>query len=205
MWSGAAPGSECPIDRLAGSYSGLLGGGGENGNLHDCELGNELNANFDPSTRMFVFVDCSFCGGFSDSLTAVSGTIPDGSVPVSSGIPAQNRIVMTGCAITTECFGSSPSSNGGVSYYHLRRVLSGADGLTCDGWTVPGFPTYQGVDAPVQDPLFNEPDGRCTASEWFFGAVFSAYDTLDEIGIQQQFRIKYGFDSLADDILIREE
>jgi hypothetical protein len=63
----------------------------------------------------------------------------------------------------------------------------------------------QGFDIPVQDPLLNEPDGRCTASEWFFGAVWSAYDTLDEIGIQQQFRIKYGFDSLDDDILIREE
>ena len=198
---GAGVLSECPADRVAGSLSGLKGGDGETGDFFDCELGDALNAHFAPTTRMFVFNDCSFCGGFSDSITAASGTVPDGSVPRSSGIPAPNRIVMTGCAITTECFGSSPASNGGVSYYHLANVMEGGV-AACDGWTVPGFPTVYGLDIPVNDPLFNEPDGRCTASEWFFAAVNDAYEELDEIGIQQQFRIKYGFDSLDDDILI---
>jgi hypothetical protein len=109
---------------------------------------------------------------------------------------------MTGCAMTTECFGSSPASNGGVSYYHLRRVLS-AGVAACDGWTVPGFPTAYGLDVPVQGAPLKPPDGKCTATEWFFGAVNSAYQTLDEIAIQQQFRIKYGLPSLADDLLIR--
>jgi subtilisin family serine protease len=193
--------SECPVDRPAGSFSGLKGGGGESGDFYDCELGDALNTAFAPSTRMFVFVDCSVCGGFSDSLTAASGTIPDNSLPRSSGVPAPNRIVMTGCAMTTECFGSSPASNGGVSYHHLRNVMEGGV-AACDGWTVVGFPTFQGVDAPVQGAPLNAPDGKCTASEWFFGAVNSAYTELDEIAIQQQFRIKYGFASLADDILI---
>jgi cell division septation protein DedD len=193
-WTGGP--SECPIDRTTGSLAGLLGGGGETGELFDA-----LNANFKPSTRMFVFNDCSFCGGFSDSITAASGTVSDGSYPRPSGILGPNRIVMTGCAITTECFGSTPASNGGVSYYHLRNVME-AGVAECDGWTVPGFPTAYGLDVPVKDPAFNEPDGRCTASEWFFGAVWDAYEELDEIGIQQQFRIKYGFDSLDDDILI---
>jgi hypothetical protein len=197
-WTGGP--SECPIERADGSLSGLKGGDGESGDFFDCELGTALNAHFAPTTNMFVFNDCSFCGGFSDSLTAASGTIPDGSVPESSGIPAANRIVMTGCAITTECFGSSPAENGGVSYHHLREVLEGT--VECDGWTAPGFPGVSGFDVPVQDPLLNAPDGRCTASEWFFGAVWSAYSSGDVIGIQQQFRIKYGFASLDDDLLI---
>jgi hypothetical protein len=193
--------SECPVDRLAGSLSGLKSGNGETGDFYDCELGTALNTSFAPSTRMFVFVDCSVCGGFSDSLTAASGTIPDNSVPTSAGVVGTNRIVMTGCAMTTECFGSTPAENGGVSYYHLRNVME-AGVAACDGWTVPGFPTFYGLDVPVQGAPLNPPDGRCTGSEWFFGAVFDAYAELDEIAIQQQFRIKYGFDSLADDILI---
>jgi hypothetical protein len=192
--------SECATERVAGSFSGLKSGGGETGDFYDCELGDALNAHFKPTTRMYVFVDCSVCGGFSESLTAVSGTIPDNG-PVPAGVVAPNRIVMTGCAMTTECFGSSPASNGGVSYYHLRNVMEGGV-AACDGWTVPGFPTVYGLDVPVQGAPFNPPDGRCTASEWFFGAVQDAYDELDEIGIQQQFRIKYGFSSLAQDILI---
>ena len=197
-WTGGP--SECPVERADGSLSGLKAGDGETGEFFDCELGEELNQNFAPTTRMFIFNDCSFCGGFSDSLTAASGTIPDGSVPESSGIPAANRVVMTGCAITTECFGSSPAENGGVSYHHLRQVLEGT--VECDGWTAPGFPGVYGFDVPVQDELLNPKDGRCTASEWFFGAVWSAYSSQDVIGIQQQFRIKYGFDSLDDDLFI---
>ena len=200
-WTGGP--SECPIDRTAGSLAGLKATGGETGELFDCELGTALTTNFAPTTRMFVFVDCSFCGGFSDSITAASGTISDGSVPRSSGIPAANRIVMTGCAITTECFGSTPAENGGVSYHHLRNVMSGGV-AACDGWTVPGFPTAYGLDVPVQGPPVKALDGKCTASEWFFGAVWSAYSSVDVIGIQQQFRIKYGMPSLADDILILE-
>jgi hypothetical protein len=84
----------------------------------------------------------------------------------------------------------------------MRQVLEGE--IPCDGWTAPGFPTIQGFDVPVNEEAFNAPDGRCTASEWFFGAVWSAYTSFDVIGIQQQFRIKYGFDSLADDILITD-
>lgn len=199
MWTGALSGGACPATRVAGSFSGLKGGNGEDGSFYDCELGNELNNNFSEQTRMFVAVDCSFCGGFSDSITAASGTIPDGSVPSPSGILGPNRIVITGCAITTECFGSS-GDNGGVTYHHMRRVLEGA--VPCDGWTAPGFPIVQGFDVPVNGEPFNAPDGRCTASEWFFGAVQSAYTSFDLIGIQQQFRIKYGFDSLGDDLLI---
>lgn len=204
-WTGGP--SECPIERTYGSLSGLKAGGGETGDFFDCELGTELNQNFAPTTRMFIFNDCSFCGGFSDSLTAASGTVPDGSVPAPSGILGANRIVMTGCAITTECFGSGgPNSgtaaDGGVSYRHMRNVLEGEP--TCDGWTVPGFPTVEGIDLPVQGEPFRALDGRCTASEWFLGAVWSAYQTIDPIAIQQQFRIKYGMASLDDDILIFE-
>jgi len=191
---------ECPITRVAGSLSGLKSGGGESGDFYDCELGDALNANFAPTTRMFVMVDCSVCGGFSDSLTAASGTIPDGGVPESAGVVGPNRIVATGCAMTTECFGSDEAANGGVSYHHMREVLEQTNG--CDGWTAPGFPTVQGFDLPVRDELLNPRDGRCTASELFFGAVNDAYVTQDVIGIQQQFRIKYGFASLADDLLI---
>ena len=98
MWSGGLGGA-CPATRVAMSFASLKAGGGEDGFLDDCELGDELNDNFRPETRMFVAVDCSFCGGFSDSLTAASGTIPDGSTPSSSGIPAPNRVVITGCAV----------------------------------------------------------------------------------------------------------
>jgi serine protease AprX len=187
---------ECPVERVAGSYSGLKAGGGESGDFYDCELGDGLNDNFAPTTRMFVSVDCSVCGGFSDSVTAASGTVPDGSVPVSAGVVGPNRIVVTGCAMTTECFGSDAAENGGVSYHHFRNVSSIE---ACDGWTAPAFPTVQGVDLPTRD---RPTDGTCTASEWFFAAVNDAYVSQDELGIQQQFRIKYGFESLEDDILI---
>ena len=203
MWSGAIPeevaDQGCPATRVAGSFSGLKEGNGEDGSFFDCELGAALNNDFDPSTQMFVAVDCSFCGGFSDSVTAVSGTIPDGSVPTSSGVPGPNRVVITGCAITTECFGSSPAANGGVLYHHMSEVLEGS--VECDGWTAPGFPTVQGFDVPVNGEPFRALDGNCTGSEWFFAAVQSAYETRDEIGIQQQFRIKYGA-SLEEDPLI---
>jgi len=203
MWTGALTGGACPPTRVAGSFSGLGGGGGQDGDFYDCELGTELNNNFSSETRMFVAVDCSFCGGFSDSLTAASGTVPDGSVPSPSGILGPNRIVVTGCAITTECFGS-PAGGGGVTYRHMKRVL---DGLTpCDGWTAPGFPIVQGFDVPVNGAPFNPPDGVCTVSEWFFAAVWSAYNSSNindrAIGIQQQFRIKYGFATLAEDLVV---
>jgi serine protease AprX len=200
VWSGALPNSGCPPERLAGSFSALKAGGGQSGDLDDCELGNVLNSSFAPNTRMFVAVDCSFCGGFSDSLTAVSGTIPDDSIPVGAGVVGPNRIVMTGCAMTTECFGSDVAEDGAVSYHHMREVLEGT--VSCDGWTVPGFPDIEGFDVPVQGPPFRDLDGRCTASEWFFGAVWSAYTSGDVIGIQQQFRIKYRLPTLADDLLI---
>ena len=201
MWSGALGG--CDVDRVAGSMSALKAGGGEDGSLYDCELGAELNSSFAPTTRMFTAIDCSFCGGFSDSLTAASGTIPDGSVPTSSGIPGPNRIAITGCAITTECFGS-PAGGGGVLYRHMKKVIVGE--TACDGWTAPGFPTVQGFDVPVNGAPLNAPDGICTASEWFFASVWSAYNSTNvqdrAIGIQQQFRIKYGFPSLAEDLII---
>jgi hypothetical protein len=185
--------SACSAPR-PGSFAAMGGG-----NLYDCELGNAINANFAPHVRMFIFVDCSFCGGFSDSLTAASGTVPDGSLTASSGIPGPNRIVGTGCAITTECFGDNNA--GGVSYKHLTRALNNGVGF-CDGYTAPGFPMVQGINVPVTNTPFNPPDGRCTASEWFYSAVRSATVGLDPIAIQQQYRLKYGMGSLADDILI---
>ena len=197
-WTGGE--SECPVDRVIGSLSGLKGGDGETGDFFDCELGAALNGNFASTTRMFVAVDCSVCGGFSDSLTAASGTVPDGGVPTSAGVVAANRIVVTGCAMTTECFGSDQAENGGVSYHHMREVLEGT--VPCDGWTAPGFPDVEGFDVPVNGEPFRALDGRCTASELFFGAVWSAYTSGDAYGIQQQFRIKYRMPSLADDLLI---
>lgn len=190
----AANAANCP-GRFGGSFAQL----GE-GSLFDCQLGAALNDHFADHVRMFVFVDCSFCGGFSDSLTAASGTVPDGQNTVSSGIPGPNRIVGTGCAITTECFGD-PSA-GGVSYKHLTRALTNSPTF-CDGFTAPGFPLVQGINTPVPNSALNPADGRCTASEWFHAAVWSAYTSLDIIGIQQQYRLKYGFDSLEDDLLIR--
>jgi hypothetical protein len=197
-WTGGS--SECPIERVAGSLSGLKSGNGETGDFFDCELGTALNSSFAATTRMFVAVDCSFCGGFSDSLTAASGTVPDDSVPASAGVVGANRIVMTGCAMTTECFGSDVAEDGGVSYHHMREVLEGT--VPCDGWTAPGFPDVQGFDVPVNGEPFKVLDGICTASEWFFAAVWSAYSSGDVIGIQQQFRIKYGLPSIDDDLVI---
>jgi hypothetical protein len=202
MWSGLA-GSACPVTRLVGSYAQLAapddGDDPEDGFLDDCELGEALTGEFDPGVRMWVAVDCSFCGGFSDSVTAVSGTVPDGSVPQSSGVAGPNRVVMTGCAITTECFGSS---NGGGQFYRTLTAVLDDGPSACDGWTAPGFPAFQGVDLPVRGAT----DGRCTASEWFFAAVERAYTeapTLDDqvIATQQQFRIKYDL-APGDDILI---
>lgn len=196
----ASPVNACPNGgtRAPGSFSALKASPGMGGSLRDCELGDWLDNYFDFGVRMFVAVDCSFCGGFSDSLTAVSGTLPDNSFPRGSHVPGDNRIVVTGCAITTECFGGS---NGGVSYGHFSRALD--RGLVfCDGFTTLGFPTVQGVNAPTKLGNTNPPDGRCTASEWFFAAVQDVQNSFDVIGIQQQFRIKYGFSSLSDDILI---
>ncbi len=195
--------SECDPERALGSFAAL-----KDGSLQDCELGDEL-ARFAPTTRMFVAVDCSFCGGFSDSLTAASGTVPDNGVrgtPTSSGVPAPNRVVVTGCAMTTECFGSR---DGGNLYRHMNNVRQ-AGVAACDGWTAPGFPAVQGADVPVRGAT----DGRCTTSEWFFAAVNRAYTDTGQVtnlghlqdyalSIQQQFRIKYGFNSLADDLLVR--
>jgi hypothetical protein len=82
----------------------------------------------------------------------------------------------------------------------MREVLEGT--VSCDGWTVPGFPDVEGFDVPVNGDPFKALDGTCTASEWFFGAVWSAYTSGDVIGIQQQFRIKYGLASLDDDIVV---
>lgn len=178
-----------------GSFAALKSGGGEDGDLYDCELGAALDSGF-ADVRTFVAVDCSFCGGFSDSLTAASGTVEDNSHP-SSNVPGPERIVVTGCAMTTECFGSS---GGGVLYRHMRDTL--ASPSFCDGWTAPGFPTVQGFDAPVKHAVLNPVDGECTASEWFFGAVWRAYASADVVGIQEQFRIKYGPATLADDIRV---
>ncbi|MGH2756166.1 MAG: hypothetical protein ACRDI3_00075, partial [Actinomycetota bacterium] len=160
MGAGAADGMAVDMDcepARVGSFAGLKAGGGENGFLDDCELGDSLNESFSDVTRMLIAVDCSFCGGFSDSLTAVSGTVPDGGVVTSSGVPGPNRIVVTGCAITTECFGSTDT--GGVFYRHMRRVLDGE--IACDGWTAPGFPEVQGFNLPVNGPPFSTLDGRC--------------------------------------------
>lgn len=179
--------------RVGGSLSGLQAGGGQDGDLNDCELGDALNKAFPSSTEMVVMVDCSVCGGFSDSLTAASGTVPDLSLPTPSGIVGPNRIVITGCAVTTECFGGN---QGAIMYGHMKRVLQ-AGISACDGFTVPGFPMIQGVDLPEQS---GPTDGRCTVSELFFAAVDSAYDRRDALGIQQQFRIKYGFDSVEQDV-----
>jgi hypothetical protein len=181
--------------RALGSYAALRASPNESGTFLDCELGHALNSNFASHVRMFIAVDCSFCGGFSDSLTAASGTLEDDEIPRSSGVPGPNRVVMTGCAITTECFGSN---GGGVSFKHLKRALT----LTptyCDGYSA-AFPDVQGVNAPAK---LHALDGKCTASEWFFAAVASAYTSLDVIGIQQQFRIKYGMPDLASDLVIR--
>ena len=197
-WSGAAGGA-CPPDRLVGSFAAL--GAGDDpapdaGLFDDCELGAEL-AGFPSGVEQFIAVDCSFCGGFSDSLTAVSGTIPDGSTPTSSGVPGPGRVVVTGCAVTTECFGST--DGGGNFYESLQAAMPTA---TCDGWTAPNFPELQGIDLPQRGAI----DGTCTSSEWFFAAVQHAYESVlspDGLqSVQQQFRIKYGLDGLADDIPI---
>jgi len=191
----------CSPLRTYGSYAALHSdGGGADGFLDDCELGNALNTDFDPDVRMVVAVDCSFCGGFSDSLTAASGTVPDGPV-ASSGVPGPNRVVMTGCAMTTECFGGGVHG-GGVFYDNLRQVIDEGSSY-CDGWTAPGFPTVQGFDVPVKNTVVHAPLGSCTASEWFFAAVMQAYTSpVDPIAIQQQFRIKYGLPDLASDIQV---
>lgn len=183
-------GYPCPGGiRALGSFSAL-----KDGAFFDCELGAALNAHVASHVQTLVAVDCSFCGGFSDSVTALSGTAPDGSVPVPSGVLAPNRIVVTGCAITTECFGGP---DGGRLYGHLTDTLGVP---SCDGWTAPGFPTVQGIDLPIR---VSPKDGRCSASEWFFAGVHSAYAALDVISIQQQFRMKYGPSSLGEDILVR--
>lgn len=192
--------SSCGAPRGPGSmaFLGKDPGFVEDGRLLDCELGRLLNENFPAHVRIVTWIDCSFCGGFSDSLTAASGTVPDNSVPSSSNIPGPNRIAITGCAMTTECFGSSA---GGVSFRHMRRTMERPPGSMghCDGWTAPGFPTVQGLNVPVKQAALNPPDGRCTVSEVFYGAVFSTL-LLDIVGIQQQFRMKYGFATLAEDI-----
>lgn len=181
--------------RAAGSFAGLGGGGGQDGSFTDCELGSALNGNFAANVRIVTMVDCSFCGGFSDSLTAVSGTVDDDG-PGTSGIPKANRIAITGCAVTTECFGSE---GGGVSFWNMRRAME--FGLnSVDGFTAPGFPTVQGFDVPVRNNQLNAPDGRGTVSEVFFAAVSLALTNPLGIGVEEQFRIKYGFSSIGQDI-----
>jgi hypothetical protein len=190
-------GTVCKTGRIAGSYSAIAAGGTDDGFLDDCELGESLNANV-KSVPSFIAVDCSFCGGFSDSPTAVSGTVPDGA-PVGAGVVAPSRIVVTGCAITTECFGSTEGANS----YRLFDFVLGKGAAYCDGWTAPAFPAVQGLDAPVHTGAL---DGKCSASELFFAALEEAYALnakyVDEMAltIQQQFRIKYGFPTLASDI-----
>lgn len=179
----------------AGSFAALRGGDGEDGRLYDCELGRALHESIPGGTDTVVIVDCSFCGGFSDSLTAGSGSIPDDAATLPSGVPAPGRIVITGCAMTTECFGSQ---QGGVLYRYLREVSEGGP-VMCDGLSAPGFPALQGANAPL--PM-NAPDGRCTMSEWFFGAVRSVIDHRDAVGVQEQFRIKYGLESLERDLIV---
>ena len=191
------PAQGCGLTSI-GSLASLGADGTEDGALHDCELGAALEEHFLPGTDMVLMIDCSLCGGFSDSVTAASGTIPDDAATSPSGVPAPNRIVITGCAVTTECFGDSGSGGGGVLFVHLRTVLE-RGAAACDGFTSPGFPTVHGVNTPVR---LLEADGACTVSEWFFAAVDSAYRGLDSIAIQQQFRIKYGFDSLSADIRV---
>jgi hypothetical protein len=199
------PLSTCPLARAYGSYAALGTGGSEDGLLHDCELGSLLGSEFDASIPKFVAVDCSFCGGFSDSLTAASGTVPDGAVRQSAGVVGNNRIVVTGCAITTECFGGG-SLGGALLYDAMRQVLSGGP-AACDGWTAPGFPLVQGVGAPMKNTLVRPQDGTCTASEWFFASVWTSWQTGSvqsmALSIQEQQRIKYRMPSLADDIVIQ--
>lgn len=196
------PARLCPDGNFRGplSFSALHGS-----NLYDCELGYALNQNVASDVRTYVGVSCSFCGGFSDSLTAVSGTVPDNAVPSSSGIPAPNRVVITGCAITTECFGGSQGSvlYGWMDYVRDRVVQASV--TYCDGFTGAGFPDVQGFSVPVPPVAgspANTPDGRCTISELLFSAMWYAYRGADAIAIEQQFRIKYGFDTLQDDILV---
>ncbi len=191
------PGQGCGVTSV-GSRAALDADGAEDGALHDCELGAELAEHFAPGTDMVLLIDCSLCGGFSDSLTAVSGTVPDDEATSPSGVPGPHRIVITGCAVTTECFGDSDTGGGGVLFVHLRSVLERGV-AACDGFTSPGFPALHGINTPVR---LLDADGACTVSEWFFAAVDSAYRGLDPIDIQEQFRIKYGFDSLSADIRV---
>jgi len=177
-----------------GSFAALGADPGTDGELHDCELGAALAA-FPEGTPMVIVIDCSFCGGFSDSITAISGTVPDDIATHASGVPADGRIVITGCAVTTECFGSA---TGGVLFSHMRDSIETGPSA-CDGYTAPLFPVVQGFNLP-QRTL--EPDGMCTASEWFFATIQSAYARRDPFDIQQQFRIKYGMSSIEEDIRI---
>ena len=191
---GSPTGTRCDGSAPAvGSFAALRPTPEDDGRLYDCELGQVLNAALPDQTRTFVAVDCSFCGGFSDSITAVSGTARDDALTATSGIPGPNRVVITGCAITTECFGGD---DGGVLYGHMRAAM---DMAGCEGYTAPGFPDVQGINVPLR---IGWADGACTASEWFFGAVASAYESRGVIDIQEQFRIKYGFADLASDIRI---
>lgn len=199
------PLTTCPAARVYGSFSALASGGGEDGDFHDCELGSLLGSEFDADIPQFIAVDCSFCGGFSDSLTAASGTVPDGAVRQSAGVVGNNRIVVTGCAITTECFGGG--ANGGAVLYDAMAAVLAAGASYCDGWTVPGFPLVQGADAPVKTTAVRAQDGACTASEWFFASVWTSWTTGSlqsmALGIQEQQRIKYRMPSLGDDIVIQ--
>jgi hypothetical protein len=177
-----------------GSFAALGEDADSDGDLHDCELGGAL-AEFAEGTPMVIVIDCSFCGGFSDSLTAASGTVPDDVATHESGVPAEGRIVITGCAVTTECFGSA---TGGVLFTHMRSSIDEGTSA-CDGYTAPLFPLVQGINLPQRSL---ERDGMCTVSEWFFASIQSAYARRDPLDIQQQFRIKYGMSSIGDDIRI---
>lgn len=191
---------DCPVGRV-GSESALKSTrGGDNGYFSDCELGNALNTHV-KQVPSFIAVDCSFCGGFSDSITHASGTVSDGSLTGASGILAPSRIVVTGCAITTECFGSS----GGANPYRQFRWAVANGATNCDGWTAPGFPTVQGVNLPQRSLAL---DGKCGVSEVFWAAVnrthspFGGHVDVGEyaLAVQQQYRIKYGPATPAGDI-----
>lgn len=165
------------------------------GDLVDCELGAWLGANLPVGVRVVAIVDCSLCGGFSDSLTPVSGTVPDMALAAPSGMVAPGRIVITGCALSTECWGGP---DGSLLLSHLMTVL--ARGVPyADGMNAPGFPQVEGLDLPTRT---GPNDGRMTVSEWFFASVWHATTVADGQAVSQQPRMKYGFGSLADDVLV---
>lgn len=178
--------------RFGGSFSALSGG-----TFDDCDLGRLLNTHVADHVKVATIVDCSFCGGFSDSATALSGLGVQSEIATPSGILGPNRIAITGCAMTTECFGG----NDGGRFYGLLRKAWTFGPTQVSRWSSPGFPAVQGID--VATPL-QPAEASATLSELFFFTVHITYvSSLDPIAMQQQYRIKYGFDSLDDDIRVK--